>query len=120
MLLIKKVQLKDNRNFLLIARWNCQKKSQNIIFVIFCYIVHKLIFTRIKYHIKSKKVQQSTVSVSNIRDNAFCDCSEIIRTRSLTIFTVHANIFGQFTAAFHFSKLRRGNRSLHVGTSEKV
>ena len=29
-------------------------------------------------------------------------------------------IFGQFMVAFHFFKLHRGNRSLHVGSSEKV
>ena len=43
-----------------------------------------------------------TVSVLNIRDIAFYGCSEIIRTRNFTIFTLHATSFGQFTAAFHF------------------
>ena len=57
---------------------------------------------------------------SNIRDIAFYGCSEIIRTRNFTIFTVYITIFGQFTAAFYFFLLHRGNRSLHVGPSEKV
>ena len=64
--------------------------------------------------------QGPTNSVSNIRGIAFYWCSEIIGTRNITIFTVCAVIFRQFTAAFNFFKLRRGNRSLHVGPSEKV
>ena len=40
-----------------------------------------------------------TVSVSNIRDIAFYECSEIMRTRNFTILTVYAKLFGQFTAA---------------------
>ena len=43
------------------------------------------------------------LSVSNIRDIAFYGCSEVIRTRNFTIFTVYATIFGQFTAVFIFS-----------------
>ena len=42
------------------------------------------------------------VSVLNIRNIDFYGCSEIIRTRNFTIFTVYAIIFGQFMAAFHF------------------
>ena len=33
--------------------------------------------------------------------DGYC-CSEIIRTRNFTTFTVYATIFVQFTAAFHF------------------
>ena len=47
-------------------------------------------------HVSFRTKQGPTVSVSNIRDIAFCGCLEIIRTRN------------------------RGNRSLHVGHSEKV
>ena len=44
--------------------------------------------------------QSPTASVSKIRDIGFYGCcSEIIRTRNFTTFTVHATIFGQFTAA---------------------
>ena len=64
--------------------------------------------------------QGPTVSVSNIRDIAFCGYSEILRARNLTIFTVSATVFRQFTVAFHFFYLNRGNRSLQVGLSEKV
>ena len=40
--------------------------------------------------------------------------------RNFTIFTVYTTIFGQFTAAFHFFILRRGNRSLPIAPSGKV
>ena len=43
------------------------------------------------------------MSVSNIRNIAFYECSEIIRTRNYIIFTVYGTIFGQFSVAFHFS-----------------
>ena len=39
-------------------------------------------------------------SVSNISDIGFYGCSEIIRTRNFTSFTVYATIFGQFMAVF--------------------
>ena len=42
------------------------------------------------------------VSVLNITDIAFYGCSEFIRSRNFTIFTVYAIIFVQFMAAFHF------------------
>ena len=67
---------------------------------------------------KFRTKQGPTVSVSNIRDIAFYGCSEIMRTTSFTICTVL--IFRQFTVAFYFFLLHRGNRSLHVGPSEKV
>ena len=54
-------------------------------------------------HFNLRTKQDPTVSVSNIRNTIFYDCSEIIRTRNFTMFTVHATIFGQFTIAFHFS-----------------
>ena len=50
--------------------------------------------------------QGPEISISNIRDIAFYRCSEIVRTRNFTIFTVYATVFG--------------NRSLHAGPSEKV
>ena len=62
----------------------------------------------------------ATVTVSNIRDIAFYGCSEIIRTKNFTIFTAYATSFGEFTVAFHISELHRGNKSIHVGPSEKV
>ena len=58
--------------------------------------------------------------ISNIRDIAFYRCSEIIRTRNFTVPFFNFTIFGQFMAAFHFFKLNRENRSLHVRSSEKV
>ena len=76
--------------------------------------------TQTHTHFNFPTKQGPTNSVSNIRGIAFYWCSEIIRTRNITIFTVCAVIFRQFTVAFNFFKLRRGNRSLHVGPSEKV
>ena len=43
-----------------------------------------------------------TPSASNIRDIAFCRCSEILRTRNVTYFTVCATVFGHFTHHFIF------------------
>ena len=42
------------------------------------------------------------IFVYNVRDIAFRGCSEIIRTRNLTIFTVNTTIFGLFMVTFHF------------------
>ena len=81
---------------------------------------HKHTHTQTHTHFNFPTKQGPTNSVSNIRGIAFYWCSEIIRTRNITIFTVCAVIFRQFTVAFNFFKLRRGNRSLHVGPSEKV
>ena len=64
------------------------------------------------------KVQQFQFQTSGTL--LFYGCSEIIQTRNFTIFTVYTTIFGQIKAAFHFFLLRRGNRSIHVGPSEKV
>ena len=58
---------------------------------------------------EQNKVQQIQFQTSGIL--LFYWCSEIIRTRNFTIFTVYAKIFGQFTAAFYFFKLYRGNRT---------
>ena len=44
--------------------------------------------------------QAPKMSVSNISDIAFYGCSQIIRTRNFTSFTVYATIFGQFMAVF--------------------
>ena len=44
-----------------------------------------------------------TASVSNIRDIAFCRCSEILRTSNVTYFTMCATVYGQFTHHFIFS-----------------
>ena len=41
--------------------------------------------------------QSPTVSVSNVRDTAFYECSEMIRNINFTTFTVYATIFGQLT-----------------------
>ena len=46
-------------------------------------------------HFNFRTKQGPTVSVSNIRDIAFYGCSEIMRTRNFTIFTVYAKISGQ-------------------------
>ena len=40
------------------------------------------------------------VSVSTIRDITFYGCSEIIRTRNFTVFTVYTTIFRQSVAVF--------------------
>ena len=53
--------------------------------------------THLNFHTR----QGPKISVSNIRDIAFYRCSEIIRTRILTIFTLFPTIFGQSMAAFH-------------------
>ena len=53
-------------------------------------------------HFDFRIKQGPTVSVSNIRDIAFYGCSEIIQTRNVTIFSVYATFFGQFTMNFHF------------------
>ena len=53
-------------------------------------------------HVSFQTKKSPQISVSNIRDIAFYRCSEIIRTRKFTTFAVHATIFGQFMAAFHF------------------
>ena len=53
-------------------------------------------------HFNFQTKQRPTVPVSNIRNTAFYGRSEIIRTRNFTIFTVYAEIFGQFLAAFQF------------------
>ena len=63
--------------------------------------------------------QDPIVSVLNIKDIAFYGCLKIIRTRNFTIFTLHATIFEQLTGAFHFFKLHRRNKALHIGPSEK-
>ena len=44
--------------------------------------------------------QVPTVSVPDIKDIAFYGCSEIIRTRNFTVFTVYATIFVRYAAAF--------------------
>ena len=44
--------------------------------------------------------QSPTVSVSNVRDTAFYECSEIIPNINFTTFTVYATIFGQLTHVF--------------------
>ena len=53
-------------------------------------------------HLNFQSKQGPTVLVSNTKDVAFTECSEIIRTRNFTIFNVCATIFGQFAAVFHF------------------
>ena len=61
---------------------------------------------KIKIEVKSTtpiiKLSLKELSVSNIRDIAFYECPEIMRTRNFTIFTLYAISFGQFMAAFHF------------------
>ena len=45
----------------------------------------------------------SIVSVSNIRDTAFYECSEIIQAKNFKIFTLYPTIFGQFTVASDYT-----------------
>ena len=71
-------------------------------------------------HFSYRTKQGPRVSVSNIRNIAFYGCLEIIQTRNFTIFTMYATIFGRFPATFHFFKLHKRNRSLHVAPSKKV
>ena len=67
-------------------------------------------------HFNFRTKQGPTVSVSNIRDIAFYSCSEILRIRNFTIFTVYATIFGKFTTVFYFFQLHKRNRSIHAGS----
>ena len=55
-----------------------------------------------KIYNTNNKTKLKELSVSNIRDIAFYECPEIMRTRNFTIFTLYAISFGQFMAAFHF------------------
>ena len=64
---------------------------------------------------KPKKVQQFQFQTSALL--LFTGCSEIIRTRNFTIFTVYATISGQYKAAFHFFKLQ--NPIVYDGPTEK-
>ena len=64
-------------------------------------------------HINFRTKQGPAVSFPNIRDISYYGCSEITRTKNLTIYIVYVTIFGQFTVAFQFFKLHRGNRSFH-------
>ena len=50
------------------------------------------------FNFQTKQGQQFQFQTSGI---AFNGCSEIIQTRNVTIFTVYATVFGQFTAAYH-------------------
>ena len=68
-------------------------------------------------HFNFQIKQGPKFSVSNISDIAFYGCSEIIGTRNFTTLTVYATIFEQFKAAFFLTTW--GNRSFHVGPSEK-
>ena len=45
-------------------------------------------------HFNFRTEQGSKISLSDIRDIVFNGCSEIIRTKNFTIFTVYATIFG--------------------------
>ena len=45
-------------------------------------------------HFNFRTEQGSKLSHSNIRDIVFYGCSEIMRTKNFTIFTVYATIFG--------------------------
>ena len=47
--------------------------------------------------------QGPTASISNTRDVAFYECSEITQTRNFTIFNAYTTTFGQFTVDFIFS-----------------
>ena len=53
-------------------------------------------------HFNFRIKQGPTVFISNIRDNAFYGCSEILLTKNFAIFTKYATIFEQLTAPFHF------------------
>ena len=64
-------------------------------------------------HINFRTKQGPAVSFPNIRDISFYECSEIIWTKNLTIYIVYVTIFRQFTVAFQFFKLHRGNTSPH-------
>ena len=72
------------------------------------------------HHLSFRTKQGPKVSVSNITDIAFNECSEIMQTRNFTIFTVYVTSFRQFMAAFHFFYLHRENRSLPIGPFKKV
>ena len=63
---------------------------------------HTQTHTHTHTHTHTKAKQGPKVSVLNIRDSTFYRWSEIIQTRTFTIFTVFATIFGQFTIVFRF------------------
>ena len=56
----------------------------------------------IEYNNAYHRAISPTVSVSNIRNIVFYGCSEIMRSRNFTIFTVYTTIFGQVMAGFYF------------------
>ena len=64
--------------------------------------MEKKIKNRNKNYNNSTENKLKKLSVSNIRDIAFYGCSEIIRIRNFTIFTVFATGFGQIMAAIYF------------------
>ena len=64
--------------------------------------MEKKIKNRNKSCNSSNKTKLKKLPVSNIRDIAFYGCTEIMRIRNFTIFTVFATSFGHDTAAFHF------------------
>ena len=53
-------------------------------------------------HLNFRTKQGPKISVSNIRDIATYECSEIIQARNSPISTVYGTIFGQFMVVFHF------------------
>ena len=65
--------------------------------------MEKKIKNRNKNYNNSNKTMVKKLSVSNIKGIAFYACSEVIRTRNFTVFTVFATNFESITAAFHFS-----------------
>ena len=69
------------------------------------YLHHEIVNALLLVHQRRshyRTKQGPKISVSHIRDIGFYRCSQIIRTRNFKTFTVHATIFGQFMAAFHF------------------
>ena len=61
---------------------------------------HTHTHTHTRTHFNFRTKQGPKISVSNIRDIAFYGCSEIIRTRIFTSFTMYITIFGQFIEDF--------------------
>ena len=53
-------------------------------------------------YVNFRTKQGPTVSISNMTYIAFYGCSEVVRTKNFSIFTVYATIFGQCKTSSHF------------------
>ena len=80
-----------------------QQKEYQLHKVILEYKIEKNIVNRNKNYNNSNKTKLNKLSVSNIRDIAFCGCSEIIQTRNSTILPCLLQIIDKLRRLFIFS-----------------